>query len=578
MTPLDYALVVGFLAAMAVGGLWISRLIKDSDDFFVAGRELTPFILAATITATNLSMFHFVGMGGIAYQNGVSIIWQNWTGCIALVMSGCLVLPIMRRLRIRSVPEFLEMRYHRGLRTLVGAFWGIRLCVYLGLLLYLAATAAIVITGWNNYAGWLLIFSLVSVLYSTIGGAWAVAIMDSAQFLIMLAGALIVFPIAMHLAGGIPNLIEYFRTASPKHITLVPQSGGFNYVFISSIMLLGFKWASIDQAILQRAFGARSPRVGAKGMVLSAVITVPMAFLWILPGLAVARLHPDAFDTPDKAIPWLLSTYLPIYAKGLLGFVLCGLVAAQISTITADVNSVATLFTSDVYRTLKKHEPTQRQLLLVVRISSLACGAFMLVMAWLLQYDKSGAVNINLVVVGILDMPLFIVTVVYGLTWRRINWQGAVAGFVGGGIAGVASYFILDTAHARISAPIIGATAALIITPIVALLFAHRHREESDQIWQKPPARGFEVMTPDQMQTVPAGMGLDAVDAVEEEAFHLVPRSAIGKVAMVVMLVGFLVFTVGILSAMKASPLASPLAVSGMLATLLGGLVRVYVD
>src|SRR5438094_4953926 len=175
---------------MAVAGLMISRLIKTSDDFFVAGRELTPFILAATITASNLSMFHIVGMGGIAFKNGVSIIWQNWTGDIALVLSGLFVLPIMRRMRIRSVPEFLEMRYSRGLRTLVGAFWGIRLCVFLGILLYIAATAAIVITGWHNYAAWLLIFSLVAILYSVIGGAWAVAIMDSFQFIMMLAGAL----------------------------------------------------------------------------------------------------------------------------------------------------------------------------------------------------------------------------------------------------------------------------------------------------------------------------------------------------------------------------------------------------
>src|SRR5438094_3613896 len=100
MTFLDYAIVIGFLVVMAFAGLAISKLIKDSDDFFVAGRELTPFILCATITATNLSMIHFVGMGGTAYQSGVSVIWQNWTGDMALVLSGIFVLPLLRRLRI----------------------------------------------------------------------------------------------------------------------------------------------------------------------------------------------------------------------------------------------------------------------------------------------------------------------------------------------------------------------------------------------------------------------------------------------------------------------------------------------
>ncbi len=275
MTPLDYLIVIGFLSFMAVAGLWISRLIKDSDDFFVAGRELTPFILAATITASNLSMFHIIGMGGTAFKSGVSIIWQNWTGDIALVLSGIFVLPIMRRLRIRSVPEFLEMRYSRGMRTLIGGFWALRLTIYLGLLLYIAATTAIAIThtSENSYFLWLLVFAVVAILYSAVGGAWAVAIMDSVQFLVMLTGMLIVFPIAMHLAGGLPNLLHELRN-SPQadHLTLVPQNGDFNWLFIASMMLLGFKWSSIDQAILQRAFGAKSPRVGAKGMVIAGII------------------------------------------------------------------------------------------------------------------------------------------------------------------------------------------------------------------------------------------------------------------------------------------------------------------
>src|SRR5579885_1956931 len=101
--------------------------------------------------------------------------------------------------------------------------------------------------------------------------------MDSVQFLVMLTGLLIVFPIAMHLAGGIPAMLEHFRSI-PKdpHLTLVPQNGDFNWIFITSMILLGFKWSSVDQSILQRAFGAKSPRVGAKGMVIAGIITTPM--------------------------------------------------------------------------------------------------------------------------------------------------------------------------------------------------------------------------------------------------------------------------------------------------------------
>jgi SSS family solute:Na+ symporter len=559
VTGIDYALVIGFLLVMALAGLAISRLIKDSDDFFVAGRELTPFILAATITATNLSMFHFIGMGGTAYKDGVSIIWQNWTGCMALVLSGIFVLPLMRRLRIRSIPEFLELRYRRGLRTLAGLFWGLRLSIYLGLLLYIASTAAIVITGLHSYVAWLAIFSVVSVLYSTVGGAWAVAIMDSVQFVVMLAGGLIIFPVAMHLAGGIPAMWQRLSEVSPQHTTLVPATGNFSWLFVTSMMLLGFKFATVDQSILQRAFGARSPRVGAKGMVLSALITTPMAFLWIFPGLAVAKAGPGGEMKTDEAIPWLLRTHVSTAFVGALGFVLCGLVAAQISTITADVNSVATVLTSDVYRTLKRTEPTQRQLLRVVRYTSLLSGVLMLVVAWCFQF-VGNAVKLNNIIVSILDMPLFVVTVVYGLWWRRVNWQGALAGFLLGGVGSGVCYFLYwnNIDYARQIAPIVSTLVALVVTPIVTLL--------------TPPDRT------DRAEKMLASIGRGQTSEGDAEPFHLIPDSAVGQFAALAVLVGFLVFLTGVLSARASTSLAGVLAVAGLIAVLLGGVVRVYVD
>jgi solute:Na+ symporter, SSS family len=578
MTLLDYLIVIGFLSCMAVAGLWISRLIKDSDDFFVAGRELTPFILAATITASNLSMFHIIGMGGTTFKNGVSIIWQNWTGDIALVLSGIFVLPIMRRLRVRSIPEFLEIRYSRGMRTLIGGFWALRLTIYLGLLLYIAATTAMAITAPDQqhvadaatsdtaYFIWLLVFATVAILYSAVGGAWAVAIMDSVQFLVMLTGLLVVFPIAMHLSGGLPALLHDLRASSPQHLNLVPQSGDFNWLFIASMMLLGFKWSSIDQSILQRAFGAKSPRVGAKGMVIAGIITTPMALLYILPGLAVAKLHPQPFgpdNNPDLAIPWLLSTQLPLICKGLLGFVLCGLVAAQVSVVTGDINSVATLFTSDVYRTLRKVEPTQRQLLRVVRTCSLASGAFMILFAMIIHRPQfhAGAVNINLFIVGLFDMPLFVITVIYGLAWRRTNWQGALAGFVGGGLCALSCYamtrygfWLHDISFDRRVAPVIGGVGALIITPIVTLLTS-RSSINRDAVFKSMFAHH---------------------DDGDASPFSLIPASIIGKLGAITVLLGFLVFLIGIFGARWALPAASTLAVAGMIVVFVGGIVRVY--
>jgi len=560
MTWLDYALIGVFLGGMALVGLRISRLIKNPDDIFVAGRELTPFVAAATITATNLSMFHFIGMGGIGYQKGISIIWQNWTGNMALVLSAILVIPVMRRLRVRSIPEFLEMRYSKSLRILIGGFWGLRLCVFLGTFLYVAATAAGVITGWNSigaYIAWLFIFSVVAILYSAIGGAWAVAIMDSMQFAFIIAGALITFPIAMHLAGGGPSLFHWLQTHGKEvHTQLVPRTGEFSWLFILAIMMASFKWATVDQAILQRAFGAKSPRAGAQAMVLSGLITTPLAFLWILPGLAMARIHPGIVN-PDHAIPWLLSHQLPIVGRGLLGFVLCGLVAAQISTITADINSVATLFASDVYRSLRRKEPTEKMLMWVVRFSSVLCGALMMAVAFGLRFTDSGAVRANLAVVGAVDIPLFIITIVFGLFWKRTTWQGAMAGFFAGGAAGISMYFLhIKAIESQLLSivPFISSGTALIVTPLVSILTRQDPKGESSKIWAHFHSSNE-----------------------KGDNFLLAPGSLAGKLGLTLIFGGFACFLGGVIAAAAFGfSFATAVALSGMCVLFVGGLMRVY--
>jgi SSS family solute:Na+ symporter len=411
--------------------------------------------------------------------------------------------------------------------------------------------------------------------------------MDSVQFVIMLGGALIVLPIVMHAAGGMHGIAHTLQaTGRADHLALVPSYGEFGWLFIGGYMLLGFKWSTVDQSILQRAFGARTPAISAKAMVLSGIITTPLAFFWVLPGLAASVLHPG-FKNPDYAIPWLLATQIPMVARGLLGVVLCGLIAAQISAITADVNSVATLFTSDVYRSLLKKAPTQRQLLIVVRLSSIVCGILMLLVAGYLRTNHEGALRANYTIVGILDMPLFIVTVVYGLLWKRANWQGATAGFLFGGFCGIFTHFLMtpdyfhnylfpmlnffSTSLAHYAAgwnhyftpyqkqvrnivPFVSSGAALLVTPIVSLMTG---RDRHQKVWN----------------TIQPGH-----DAESDVSFDVIPSSFVGRLAVATVIVGFVIFIVGIVSAHWETSFATPMALAGMLAVFAGGILRLAAE
>jgi len=265
MIVIDIAMVAVFLVLMFLAGIFFSRWIREADDFYVAGRELTPFILAATITATNVTVYSFIGQAGAAYKSGLGIIWHTWVGNMMLVFAGIFVVPMMRRLRIRTVPELLELRYNRYIRLLIGLIWALKLCFWLAVILTAATAAAEGVTGLHNPWLWCSIFAGITILYSAIGGAWAVAMTDTIQLAIMLISALIVLPLSMHAVGWMPNLVDTLRThGMGNHLKLVSRGQEFNWLFILSMVLLSTKWACIDQGILQRAFGGRDPRTVAR--------------------------------------------------------------------------------------------------------------------------------------------------------------------------------------------------------------------------------------------------------------------------------------------------------------------------
>ena len=214
MALADYIIVAGFLIFIFYAGSIFYRWIGNPDDFYVAGRQLTPFILAATIAATNVNLYSFVGQAGVAYKYGISIIWQTWTGNMALVFSGLFVIPILRRLRIRTIPEFLEMRYNSAVRYLVGFLWIFRLAFWLGVVIYTAVVAAQTLTGVQSFTFWVILFSVITIIYTMLGGMWSVALTDTLQFIFMLAGALIVLPLVMAAA----------RACSPERMRAITSS------------------------------------------------------------------------------------------------------------------------------------------------------------------------------------------------------------------------------------------------------------------------------------------------------------------------------------------------------------------
>ena len=548
MNAIDYLIVFVFMGGTFYVGSLLYRWIGSSDDYYLAGRQLTPFVLAAVIAATNVNLYSFIGQAGIAYTSGIPIIWQTWTGNMAMVFSGLFVVPVFRRLRIRTIPEFLELRYSKGVRTLVALLWILRLSFWLGVVLYAAAIAAQTITGLDSFTAWILILSVVVIIYTVLGGMWSVTLTDAVQFVLMLASALIVLPLAMYQVGWWPNLV----TALPEGaLTLVQQEGTYNWKFVLAIFLLGIEWSCVDQGLLQRAFGAESTRSVARGLVLAGIITTPFALLWNLPGLASRVLYPD-LGNADLAIPTLIVSLVPSVA---LGFVVVGLLSCQLSTISGNLNGAATLFTSDIYESVINRKASQKEVVRVARFVTLVIGLLMIVFAYLIPL-MGGAVNAYLTIIAIMDMPLFIIAVVYGLLWKRANWQGALAGYLSGSAAGAVAQF-----HYGFDFNVttfITAGVALLITPAVSFMTPDEHSVHLDAIWRSKHISDEEVES--------------------NSRYYIVPTTSRGKAGLLLLLAGLGIFLTGVLLGSTGAAIASTVAVAGMITYFAGGLVRAYAD
>lgn len=548
MNIADYIIVFAFLGIMFWIGSIFYKWVGSSDDYYLAGRNLTPFILAAVLAATNVNLYSFVGQAGIAYKEGIPIIWQTWTGNMAMVISGLFVIPIFRRLKIRTIPEFLEMRYSKGVRTFVAVLWIFRLSFWLGVVLYTAVIAAQIISGLNSFTAWVLIFSIVVIIYTMLGGMWSVAFTDVIQFVLMLGGALILLPLAMSAIGWWPGMAAKLPKGA---LTLVRSEGTYDWRFILAIFLLGIEWACVDQGLLQRAFGAENTRTVAKGLVLAGIITTPFALLWNLPGLAARVIFPS-LSNPDTAVPMLIQNLIP---NIILGFVVVGLISSQLSTLSGNLNGVATIFSSDIYENVLKRKATDKDIIFVARIITVVTGVVMIAFAYLVPV-LGGAVNAYLTIIAIMDMPLFVIAILYGLLWKRANWQGAISGYIAGAISGIIGTFFYY--YDFNITTFISAGVALIVTPIASLLSKSNHNEKIESIWIAKKTSDEETQN--------------------NNVYNILPQTAAGKGSLVIFLTGLVLFLAGVLLGGKGYEIASVITVIGMVIYFAGGLLRTYTN
>jgi len=411
--------IVVYSVAQIALGLWISRRVKGSSDFFVAGRRLGPGLLFATFLAANIGGGSTIGATGLGYRDGLAAWW--WVGSAGL---GSIVLalwigPRIRRIAaahdLRTLGDFLEWRYDSRVRAIVaGLLWVGTVAILAGQLIGIAWILTVVI-GTPKIVG-CAIGAVVVTVYFGAGGLMSSAVVNVVQLTVKVVGFVIALPIVLAAAGGLGSM----HAAIPDPGMWNPwQHGASGWVYLA-MLAPNFM---VSPGLLQKAYGARDDRAVRLGVGLNGAGLLVYALMPTLLGMAARVLHPG-LDNRELALPMIFMHDVPFWV-GALG--LAAVFSAEVSAADAVLFMLATSLSQDLYKRYIRPDAADRQVLLVARLASVAGGT----LAVLVAFVSKTIVDALSIFYTMIAVSLF-VPVIAGLFLRRPRPGDALAAIAGG--------------------------------------------------------------------------------------------------------------------------------------------------
>lgn len=448
LSTIDLLVVIGY--AIGIFGLaqWVSRERagheKDTSDYFLASKNLPWWAIGSSLIAANISAEQIVGMSGSGYAIGLAIASYEWMAAATLLIVGKFFLPIFLKNHIYTMPQFLERRYGGLIRTLMAVFWlALYIFVNLTSIIWLGSIAVNKVAGVDQDAA-LVMLGAFALLYQLRGGLKAVALTDIVQVTLLVLGGLVVAFLTLTEIGGGDLFAGFHRlvTAAPDHFHMILEKGDPHYIDLPGLsVLIGGMWIAniaywgFNQYIIQRALAAKSLDEAQKGVIFAAYLKLIMPLIIVLPGIAAVVLAPD-LAKPDEAYP----TMMRLLPPGLLGLVFAALIAAIVASTASKINSIATIFTLDVYAKRRRErtraedergESTreEKHLVLVGRITAVAAIVIAILAARPLLGSSEQAFQFIQEFTGFFT-PGITVIFLLGLFWKRANEAGAIVAAV----------------------------------------------------------------------------------------------------------------------------------------------------
>lgn len=438
---LDYIVFFAYFAVVIGIALWVSFKPRGhertSEDFFLASRALPWWIIGTSLIASNISAEQMIGMTGSAFAAGLGVVSYEWMAAITLLIVAKWMLPVFLKMRIYSMPQYLEQRFDYRVSMGLGVFW---LLVYVFVNLtsvsYLGALTLKNLIGADFQAATGLEFQLiygviglflVSFIYTLTGGLTAVAWTDIIQVSVLFIGGLAVTYFGLNEISGGEGVVAGFNSLwsqTPDHFHTVMPWDHEHYPWIG--VFFGGMWAAnlsywgCNQYITQRALAGKNIKEAQYGLVFAAFLKIIVPIVVLLPGIVAFALYSGQIEKSDQAYSVLIANLVPV---GFTGLIVAAIVAAIISSLNSMVNSTATIFTMDIYR---KVDPgaSEKRLVWIGRITSIVVVCIAIPIAPLLgnldqafQYiqEYTGMVSPGVVAIFFL-----------GLFWKRCTASAAM--------------------------------------------------------------------------------------------------------------------------------------------------------
>jgi SSS family solute:Na+ symporter len=436
MQTLDW-IVLGlfFLVLMGVV-LWVLRQKEaDTVDYFLAGKKAGWLSIGSSIFASNIGSEHLVGLAGAGFISGMAMAHWEMHAWLILVL-GWVFVPFYDRIKVFTMPEFLERRFSAGSRSILSiislvsyVLTKVAVTVYAGGVVFKTVFGIESIYGIDFF--WISAVGLVLItgIYTVLGGMRAVMYTSVIQTPVLLIGSIVIVVVGLIKVGG---WAEVERIAGPN-LHLIRSSADPEFPWTGVLLgsaIIGFWYWCTDQYIVQRVLSGRDQRQARRGSILAGYFKLLPVFIFLIPGVIAFALNQKGLlevSSSDSAFAAMVAKLLP---QGVTGVVVCGLLAALMSSLASLFNSSAMLFVEDFYKKMRPSEDQKHY----VKIGRYATAAVVILgIVWIPVMLGLGKVLYEYLqgVQGLLA-PAIASVFLLGVFWKKTTAKGAFWGMIAG--------------------------------------------------------------------------------------------------------------------------------------------------